>query len=232
MTIFDDRMRALRAIARLGPSEDPGDREHDSLEDAEAHGVELGLFQAADIARRALASRPACWGVGNRRVNPGELSDAEIQHLAELNRVLGDVERRFHTAALDLDRELGRRVLDPDDWLSDYEVELSVDLYPESGDPSWDEDDDNLIGRTTERLTNVCPAPEFGFGAFGTDHTEPGRSLGGIRQYDLFHHLIDHSDLDGADFARVGMVWCDLVVTYQWILPVAGSRGAEGQTVF
>ncbi|MEI7606400.1 MAG: hypothetical protein WCJ64_03345 [Rhodospirillaceae bacterium] len=48
--------RALEEIARLGPSEEPGDHEHDTLEEAESHGLKVGLWQAADIARRALAA--------------------------------------------------------------------------------------------------------------------------------------------------------------------------------
>ena len=50
------RGEALREIARLSPSEQPGDQEHDDLEAAEAHGLRLGLWEAASIARRALAA--------------------------------------------------------------------------------------------------------------------------------------------------------------------------------
>ncbi|MEI7610881.1 MAG: hypothetical protein WCJ64_26150, partial [Rhodospirillaceae bacterium] len=45
---------ALGQIARLAPAGQPEDQEHESLEEAEAHGLRLGLWEAASIARQAL----------------------------------------------------------------------------------------------------------------------------------------------------------------------------------
>lgn len=45
---------ALREIARCAPAERPADQEHDSLEDAEAHGARVQHWELARIARSAL----------------------------------------------------------------------------------------------------------------------------------------------------------------------------------
>ena len=47
---------ALFKIAALGPTDEPGDSEHDSLEEAEEHGRTQGLYEAAAIARAALGA--------------------------------------------------------------------------------------------------------------------------------------------------------------------------------
>ncbi|MEI7606229.1 MAG: hypothetical protein WCJ64_02475 [Rhodospirillaceae bacterium] len=211
---YEVALLALREIARVGPSDEPADIEFDSLEEAERHGIDVGLFQAADIARRALEELSVPPLYSDTPVNPGELSGADIQHLVHLNRGLRELEGRLHTAAVALARELGARKLDPGDWLDDFEIGLSIELYPPVGDPTWDGDDDNAVGRITRLVTRTRPDPPFGFGS-ALDHTEPGREIEGIRQCWALHQALDHIGLTPGDLARIGLCWGDLAVTLQ-----------------
>ena len=215
----DARDEALREIVRMAPAEQPGDQEHDDLEAAEAHGIHLGLWDAARIARRGLAEgRIARDAVGAESYT--DLTGREREHLLALNRVLAEVERRFHPAAVEVTRRLQARKRDRTDSLSDFEVFLTIDLYPADGDPSWSEDPENLIGSAVERLTDVKTLPEFGFGALSTDHAVPGL-FPGERHCWLFRSACCHSGLGWGDLLRVGLVWADFATVEQVVLPVA-----------
>ncbi|MEI7611043.1 MAG: hypothetical protein WCJ64_26975, partial [Rhodospirillaceae bacterium] len=99
---------------------------------------------------------------------------------------------------------------------------VTIDLYPTDGDPSWSEDQDNLIGSLVQRLTNVKDAPESGFGALGTNHAEPGH-FPGEHHCGLFHSAYDHSGLGWRDLLRVGLVWVDFTTIEQTVMPVVTS---------
>ena len=189
------------------------------MEAAESHGLRVGLWEAASIARRGLAG-----GQGDGDVHCAEsyadLTGRERERLLALNRVLAEVERRIHPAAVETTRRLQARKRDRTDCLSDFEVFLTIDLYPADGDPSWSEDTDNLIGSVVERLTDVKALPEFGFGALSTDHAVPGL-FPGERHCWLFRSACCHSGLGWGDLLRVGLVWADFATVEQVVLPVA-----------
>ncbi|MEI7609993.1 MAG: hypothetical protein WCJ64_21635 [Rhodospirillaceae bacterium] len=207
--------RALREIARLGPTSEPGDQEHDGLEEAEAHGLRLGHWEAAVIARRALAEYQNDHLNDCDQVAYSDLTDAERGRLQALNRALAEVEVHLHRTAAELRRQLEAMKADPDSGLDDYEIELVVGLHPPDGDPTWDDDVDNRIGELTERLTAVKDSPGFGFGAARTNHAEPGWFPGEN------HSWLYHSGLGWRDLLRVGLLWVDLIVTRQSVFRVA-----------
>ncbi|MEI7610883.1 MAG: hypothetical protein WCJ64_26160 [Rhodospirillaceae bacterium] len=220
--------RALREIARLGPTSEPGDQEHDGLEEAEAHGLRLGQWEAAVIARRALAEYLNDHLNDCDQVAYADLTDAERGQLQALNRALAEVEVHLHRTAAELRRQLEAMKADPDSGLDDYEIELEVGLHPPDGDPSWDDDDvDNRIGELTERLTAVKDSPTFGFGAVQINHAEPGWFPGEHHSW-LYHCAYDHSGLGWRELLRVGLLWADLVVTRQSVFRVPRPDSADG----
>ena len=212
---------ALREIARLGQSDEPADIEFDSLEEAESHGLAVGNYQAADIARRALEEISVPPLYSDHPINPGDLTGADIQHLVHLNRALRELEGRLHPAAVALARDLGARKLDPGDWLDAFEIGLTIELYPPVGDRSWDNDGDNAIGQITRLVTGTKPDPPFGCGS-AADHTEPGREIEGISQCWALHQALDHIGLVAGDLARIGLCWGDLAVTLHTSVAVPG----------
>ncbi|MEI7610289.1 MAG: hypothetical protein WCJ64_23160 [Rhodospirillaceae bacterium] len=203
----------------MAPAEQPGDQEHDDMEAAEAHGLRVGLWEAACIARRGLAEGQGAGDAAGAE-SYADLTGSERENLRALNRVLAEVERRFHPAAVETTRRLQARKRDRTDCLSDFEVFLTIDLYPADGDPSWSEDSDNQIGSVVERLTDVKALPEFGFGALGTNHAVPGL-FPGERHCWLFHSACCHSGLGWGDLLRVGLVWADFSTIEQTVMPVA-----------
>ena len=218
-----DWEEALGKIAILGPPRQPADREFSNPEEAEAHGLQLGLWEAASIARRALAD--------DREELPdssiatyASLTESERDHLRALNSILERVERRFHPAAVEISRRLRDRVKDSEDPLSDYEVYLTIDFYLAEDDPAWCDEEDNLIGSVVERLTDAEDEPEFGFGAFGTNHAEPGRFPGEHHCW-LYHEASDHVGLGWRDLLRVGLVWSDFIINEQTAIPVVPPAG-------
>jgi hypothetical protein len=59
--------------------------------------------------------------------------------------------------------QLDSRVANPDDWLSDYELELEVTFWLREDDPAFNEEDDNILATLHEYLTGFRdPASDCG----------------------------------------------------------------------
>jgi len=62
------------------------------------------------------------------------------------------IERHVKREALAVIAQLDARVHHPDDWLSDYELELKVSFWLREDDPAYQEDDDNILMTLHESL--------------------------------------------------------------------------------
>ena len=100
--------QALLEIAMLSSSSEPVKQDGDTSEEAEAHGLRLGLLRASEIARRALVNADdRCELINNRPYSA--LTNAERAKLHLINHVLSDIERRYHQIALDMIRQMKAR---------------------------------------------------------------------------------------------------------------------------
>ena len=160
-----------------------------------------------------------------KRRNPGSyyrLNHNEKGRLLSLNERLAAIEHQFLPIILQLKAEMSDRVSSPFDWLDDYEIELSVDLYLSEEDPEWSENDDNIIVTLNEFVKLTKTVPIFGFGATHVNHGK-FPPFEGEHHCWLYHCLYDHMCLAWRDLLRIGSIGVDLRVTYQ-ILPGGKSH--------
>jgi len=83
------------------------------------------------------------------------LSLAQRQYLQQLNDHFMAIERQVKQDALALISHLEARVEDPQDALCDYEIELEVQCWLRKDDPTYREDDDNILVTLTDYLTTL-----------------------------------------------------------------------------
>jgi hypothetical protein len=132
------------------------------------------------------------------------------------------IEYHIQREATALNTHLQTRVQDPADWLSDYEIELEVEVCLREDDPAFQEDDDNILATLRERLKG-CAQHDFGIDD-GTNHNAfqqmEGHPMQGEVHCWLYHCLYDHTDLWFDDMLRIGRIWVDIQVWYQHICEV------------
>ena len=149
----------------------------------------------------------------------GELSLIQRQYVQRLNKKLAAIERQVKREALAVITQLEARVHDPDDWLSDYEIELEVSFWLREDDPAFKEDDDNILVTLRESLKRLRH-PEDRWGLDDGDNHNiaqyiDGHPMQGESHCWLYHCLYDHTPLGWEDLLRVGHIWVNLSVIYQ-----------------
>ena len=154
------------------------------------------------------------------------LSSDQRQYLQRLNDRLTVIEQQVTREALALFAQLDARVQDPQDWLSDYEIELEVRFWLREDDPAYQEDDDNILATLKEHLKLQRHLPEpFGIDD-GINHNifqgMDGHPMQGEFHCWLYHCLYDHTDLWFNDMLRIGHIWVELQVLYQHRCEVEG----------
>ena len=209
--------QALLEIAMLSSSSEPVKQDGDTSEEAEAHGLRLGLLRASEIARRALVNADdRCELINNRPYSA--LTNAERAKLHLINHVLSDIERRYHQIALDMIRQMKARYRGVVGGFDDYELELSIAFYPDADDPAC-YDDDGLIGKLCENLKDIEEKPRFAFGALDHNH-----ALSEIFPSEhhcwLYHCAYDHTRMSWNDLLRVKRIWVDIAATLQEMVPI------------
>jgi hypothetical protein len=156
------------------------------------------------------------------------LSPEQQQYLQSINAHLTRIEHQFKAAALAMSAELNARVEAPEDWLCDYEIELGVSFWLRQDDPAYREDDDNIMVTLHERLTHRREDDTFSIGDGRNYNGVPPDSglaptLGTEPHCWLYHRLYDDSDLTWNDLLRIGHIWVDMQVIYQYEVAVDGG---------
>ena len=154
------------------------------------------------------------------------LSPDQRQYLQQLNARCMTIERQVTQEALALFAQLDARVQDPEDWLSDYEIELEVRFWLREDDPAYQEGYDNILATRREDLKLQRGLPEhFGIDD-GINHNVfqgmDGHPMQGEFHCWLYHCLYDHTDLWFNDMLSIGHIWVELQVLYQHRCEVAG----------
>jgi len=148
-----------------------------------------------------------------------EFSAAQREYVQCINDRLMLIERQVKREALALIAQLEARVHDPDDWLSDYEIELEVSFWLREDEPAYKEDDDNILVTFREYLTLLrTPAYECALDDgvnHNIAHSMDGHPMQGEFHCWLYHCLYDHTPLAPEDLLRIGHILVNLSVIYQ-----------------
>jgi hypothetical protein len=152
------------------------------------------------------------------------LSLAQRQYLQQLNDHFMAIERQVKQDALALISHLEARVEDPQDALCDYEIELEVQCWLRKDDPTYREDDDNILVTLTDYLTTLRDPHHTGIADgynWNTFHYREGHPLRAEFHCWLYHCLYDHRHVPWDDLLRIGRLWVNMPVIHQYAWDVA-----------
>jgi hypothetical protein len=149
-----------------------------------------------------------------------KLTKKQLQALKNLNTRLKILQDRLIAEVLNLDRELKLRVADENDILDDYEIELQLSFFLKEDDNKYKKDDDNILTSLSEYLKGISIDIKQYPWRWDNNHNEfRGRTEHLMKQdYHCwwFHCLYDHTDLEFKDMLRIGRIWSDIKVYYQY----------------
>ena len=141
--------------------------------------------------------------------------------LNDLNLRLKKLQHKLLGEAIKLDSELKKRVDDANDVLYDYEIEWVIDFYLKEDDKNFKEDEDNIITTIKEYKKGISEDIEYAYLRWEENHNE----FGGQVEHPLadehhcwwYHCLYDHNRVSFEDIARIGTIWSDIKVYYQYL---------------
>ena len=154
------------------------------------------------------------------------ISDVQWQYVQHINDRLMVIERHVKRETLSLIAQLEARVLNPDDWLSDYELELEVTFWLREDDPAFKEEDDNILATLHESLKRLRhPEDHWGLDDgvnYNIAHAIDGHPMQDEFHCWLYHCLYDHTPLTPEGLLRIGHIWVNISVIYQHTAVVVG----------
>lgn len=145
--------------------------------------------------------------------------------LVKLNERLRTIERKLCEVGRQQCATLDTRVKDPDDPLTDYEIDAELYYYLREDDPQYQQDEDNIL---TKRTWISLKHLEHSSLDDGEDHRliNIGYPFSEMEQVWLFHDLWDHyygpekRSLSAKEMLRIGHIGVDIVVRHQMSLDV------------
>ncbi len=146
-----------------------------------------------------------------------DLTTAQVNYLADINRELTDLEFILKKEALKLQKTGDARVSSLNDWVEDYELEYEIIFQLREDDPAYEEEKDNIIAVLNGMLTR-CDCDDFDIWD-STNHNEFQYSSTHPMKDEhhcwLYHDLTAHTRLGWVNVLRIGMIWVDVNVQYQ-----------------
>ena len=148
----------------------------------------------------------------------------EIRAALEMNKRLVALEKDILKECLSLNTTLQKRIADKDAFLSDYEIDYTIDFYISEDDPFYDErcptNENEILYRTGGHFFKGGDVYSTDYDGIGSDYnwTEVLDPLDPIRKEKhcwLFHQLYGHSALPVKDIIRIDQIWTDIKVCYQ-----------------
>jgi hypothetical protein len=160
------------------------------------------------------------------RIHPKIMNREQRLFLVRLNNRLAEIEQQLHKASVPIRGAMEARVADDADWVTDYEIESTVEFWLKETDRSYVEDKDNILAVIENYRVGGSRFHEpdddeltFNWNDCGIMDLDNPTQL----EYHcwLYHHLYDHAGLCWEDLLRIGRIWVDLKVTYQRMAEVS-----------
>lgn len=150
-----------------------------------------------------------------------QLHEHEKVWLRNLNQMLRQFEEKFYPVLVAKKRELQARVLEPSDWMQEFNLGFMLTIYLREDDPEFEDDDDNILIQLNEWFVREDAVERgWGFGATEIDHAMTDVFPMEKHCY-LYHQLYDHYFLDWRDLLRIGSLYLDIQIEEQsGVLPV------------
>lgn len=141
------------------------------------------------------------------------------KQLQILNTRLKSLETKLLNEAIKIDDELSRRVVDKADFLDDYEMEVKIELYLQKDENDSEDDEDVMLVFLNESLKGISKDCNK-LDRFGKNNNE----FLGLTNHPMkdenhswwYHCLYDHTNLKFNDLTKIGIIWSDIQVSYQY----------------
>jgi hypothetical protein len=123
-----------------------------------------------------------------------ELNTEERSWLRGLNTQLTQIEDQYFTILKPKEIDLKARVLNPDDWMQDFNLCFEIVFYLRKDDIEYDEWDDNILMKIFEHsFYSEALESDWGFGATSINHCEFSEIYEGEHHCYLCGRMMDHS---------------------------------------
>lgn len=150
-----------------------------------------------------------------------KLSQSDICELQTINQKLKVLQDKLLSEAINLDKALHVRVQDKNDVLDDYEIELHLSFILKENHEAFKEDSDNFITHVCEYAKGISQSVSQYPWRWSDNHNE----FRGWVEHPMkdeyhcwwFHCLYDHNHLEFSDILKIGSIWSDIKVYYQYI---------------
>ena len=196
----------------------PGDDTCDLLGELNSIKAALANFNCA-IRRGKEAIR---WEQGSvLRMSSKDLPADDVLRLSTINSRLEDITDQIGQFATEIGASLDERLNHKDDCLYDYEIDAELSFVLREEDPGYCADSDNILKKLSLPMNNI-DGPVKNWEIFGHEYPD-GYEFERMPHGRLFHALLKNYDFHSMqppvgllDILRIGSVWCDLVVRYQF----------------
>lgn len=149
-----------------------------------------------------------------------DLSQAELDRLVEINRRLDEVGEHILAVNGPVESSLEETLNDPANRLCDYELEVDLHFERSESDPGYVEGGDPTISSLELMNSSLGPDAQW---PDGYDQTLPLLHGGIFHQLRLYGNAgMNH--VDYRDILKIGVVWVNVKVTYQYLFDLATGR--------
>ena len=147
-----------------------------------------------------------------------DLSPEETAALARMDKQLQNLGRHLHVTAKRLEHDLSTQCQDPANEMGDYEVDIEIDFQLREDDPGFsDEGDVDLTVASIEIGAECCTSQWEHYEDLTVPH-------GGVFHNLRYHGGYEMSKIDYHDMLRIGKVFADIIVRYQFYYdPTSGE---------
>jgi len=140
------------------------------------------------------------------------LNESEKRWLVEFSESLRKLEDKYFQILVAKYDALNSRVVDPTDWMMEFNLSYVITFYLREDDPEYEEIDDNILMQIDESFLGRNELDQnWGFGATQINHA---CSQDEHHCY-LYRQLYNRFGLDWSDFFRIGCLYVDIKIDEQ-----------------
>lgn len=149
------------------------------------------------------------------------ITKKQLKNLRKLNDKLSTLQNKLVNEMISLDKILRKRVKNKKDPLDDYEIDLKLTFILNEDDKNYNENEDNIITVINEYEKGISKQNKKKDRRYKGNHNDfmfwESHPMRGEYHCWWFHCLYDHNNLSFEDMLKIGTIWSDIEVQYQYI---------------
>ena len=186
------------------------------------------------------------WLANKRQILSTDLPASEVTQLKNINVEFEKVTAEIGKYGSEIGSMLDSKLADASDCLSDYDIDAKLVFELREDDTGYAEGSDNIL-KSLNLTMHQRGGPGAGWEIAGVDWPngyEAETMSHGRVFHDLlmdYEHLSEHPPMNLTDMFRIGRIWCDIVVSYQyyydmkekkWVKKFTGTDSNQSEVTF